>query len=502
MAISTYVPLIISIFALVLPFLNTLRIFFETAEGYKKCSEAVIGPWPKLRWRRWSWSEFRFETHFVTPKMVLHAISEEKMEQDSYKAYYMMLRDRCPSRLEEGDWNLSLHHLRFSSTKRAFALLQSGAILDASLTPDFDTRSTRRANPEVGAASEVEKQSEKLLRNEKLQFTSEQRVSWLAFLRHLFKIENLASTSQKPQPPSPDETTSEYSGAMAGFSIAPDLKQQDLAVSNPDTGISVSFIEWTWDSLPAKATRPMATTSLGTLVVMATRLGMKWRIDLEKDSYQAVGNGYSLSCTQVPEMGLVASFTADQAEERDYDPPLAFDRSADMLMCGIIPGARLLVDLDFYCTDDSGITDILKGVSDVVDSLARLQRKLQPGPVFSGDDVHGLKMLADETMSLLCELPLKTEEGRAVYTYNFPGGILASPPTSDAWFLTLADNATHFREIFRELHSYAAAATLCMKSRSAVACMIKRLLGSCTMGTANVTAVIPIMCTLSQPIAS
>lgn len=237
------------------------------------------------------------------------------------------------------DWEDGTHHLSFSSTKRAFALLQSSAILDASLAPGFDTRSTRRANPEVGAASDVEKQSGKPLRNKKLQFTSEQRVSWLAFLRHLFKIETLASTSQTPQPPSPNETPSEYSGAMAGFSIAPDLKQQDTTLSNLDTEISVSFIEWTWDSLPAKATRPMATTSLGTLVVMATRLGMKWRIGLEKDSYQAVGNGYSLSCTQVPEMGLVASFTADDAENRDFDRSLAFNGSADMLMCGIIPGA-------------------------------------------------------------------------------------------------------------------------------------------------------------------
>lgn len=216
----------------------------------------------------------------------------------------------------------------------------------------------------------------------------------------------------------------------------------DFAPSDFDTGISISFIEWTWDSLPAKATRPMASTSLGTLVVMATRLGMQWRIDLEKDSYQAVGNGYTLSCTQVPEMGLVASFTADDAEERNFDRALAFNRWSDMLVCGIIPGAKRLVDVDFYCTDDSGTTSILRGVSHVVDDLAQLQSRLHSDLTPGGDRDRGLDMLADEIMALLCDLPQKTDDGqKAVYTYNFPGGVFASPSTSDAWLNTFNDRA-------------------------------------------------------------
>lgn len=79
MAIPTYVPLIISLVALVVTILNLLRILFETADGYRKCSEAVIGPWSQLRWRRWSWSEFRLGVHFVTPKLELQDISEIRL---------------------------------------------------------------------------------------------------------------------------------------------------------------------------------------------------------------------------------------------------------------------------------------------------------------------------------------------------------------------------------------------------------------------------------------
>jgi hypothetical protein len=98
MAIPTYVPLIISLIALIVPLLNLLRVLFETADGYRKCSEAVIGPWSKLRWRRWSWSEFRFEVHFVTPKLELQDISETRLKEVSYQERFLTLRDRVPKK--------------------------------------------------------------------------------------------------------------------------------------------------------------------------------------------------------------------------------------------------------------------------------------------------------------------------------------------------------------------------------------------------------------------
>jgi len=460
MAIPTYVPLIISLFALVLPFLNTLKVFFDTAEGYKKCSEAIIGPWSSLRWRKWSWSEFRFEAHFVTPKIVLHNVSDERVKQASYQARYLALRNRRPDhpdggkghgggKREVGYWGYLPHHWRSSSTKRTDALLQSGAILDASLrlAPDSDTRSAKTSST-PGVASDEENQSGELPPDTGLQFASEQSVSWLTFLRHLYKIESLTSTARKSRLSSGDRTARDYYFILEKLEVDSDYKHQYLPASNFDTGISISFIEWTWDSLPAKATRPMASTSLGTLVVMATRLGMKWRVDLEKDSYQAVGNGYTLSCTQVPEMGLVASFTADDAEERDFGRSLVFNRSTDTMMCGIIPGAHRLVDVDFYCTDDAGTTDILKGVSDVVDGFDRLRRKLEPDLILDDDHARGFKMLADEMMALLCELPLKLEDGQGVHTYNFPSGIFLSPATSDAWLDALVENVGKYERAF------------------------------------------------------
>jgi len=419
MAIPTYVPLIISLIALIAPVINLLRVIFETAEGYRKCSESVIGPWSKLRWRRWSWSEFRFEVHFVTPKLELQDISELRLKEDSYRAHFLTLRDRVLKKQEGGandamptlveyghtkTWyptprEVAARRWGFSnSAKRADALFQSGDVLDSSLVPEFDNRIIH-----VGRRSVLS-----MMRGDEEQvnappanhrFISDQRVSWLSFLRHLYRVQNrVASVSdlQLPSDLGPDP--------WASLLEKPECAKLDFVKSRHPTGVSVSFIEWTWDSLPSKATRPMATTTLGTLVIMATRLGMQWRIDLEKDAYQASGNGYSLSCTQVPEMGLVATFTAEEKDYRHSAHALVFNSPTDKFMCGIIPGASFLVDQDFYCTDDSGNTDVLKAVLNAIDSSDWLHQRLNLLEESSNrDHTRWKNILSNEITALLCE---------------------------------------------------------------------------------------------------
>jgi hypothetical protein len=435
MAIPTYVPLIISLIALVVPVLNLLRILFETADGYRKCSEAVIGPWSKLRWRRWSWSEFRFEVHFVTPKLELQDISKARVKEASYRECFLALPDRVPKKQEgEADdtnprsagnkspqpWyrRISTQHWKFfDSAKRDHALAQSGYVLDTSLTTDFDNRiinMKRRSTLSAPCGDEESEQGN--ASSVKHRFVSDQRVSWLSFLRHLHRVQNrMASNSQPPSGlglgpgqagslPTPQPPSDLGPDPWASLLDNPKCANLDLLKSRHPTGVSVSFVEWTWDSLPAKATRPMATTMLGTLVIMAARLGMQWRIDLEKDTFQASGNGYSLSCTQAPEMGLVATFTAEEKDHRRSPYALAFNNPTDKLMCGIIPGATILVDEDFYCTDDLGKTEVLNVVLNAIDRSGWLRQHLDLQPEGSDkDQTRWTDMLSNEITALLCE---------------------------------------------------------------------------------------------------
>ena len=63
------VALIVSLIALLIATAQMAGQFFATAEGYNRCSDTVLGPWHRLRRRKWVWTEFRFETRFITPTL-------------------------------------------------------------------------------------------------------------------------------------------------------------------------------------------------------------------------------------------------------------------------------------------------------------------------------------------------------------------------------------------------------------------------------------------------
>lgn len=115
-----------------------------------------------------------------------------------------------------------------------------------------------------------------------------------------------------------------------------------------------------WDLVPPDVVRPLAQTSVGTIVVLATRYGMKWKV-LERDRGEitmvANGNGYVLSSVYVRGMGLVISFLRSSASTswtRTDTPIPNFipTKLADMMMCGILPGDPSLIDHKFHLMGD------------------------------------------------------------------------------------------------------------------------------------------------------
>src|SRR6266536_684882 len=52
-----------------------LQQYFATADGYQRCQPSVMGPWAKRTRLRWRWTQFRFETLFTTPDIVLYNLT-------------------------------------------------------------------------------------------------------------------------------------------------------------------------------------------------------------------------------------------------------------------------------------------------------------------------------------------------------------------------------------------------------------------------------------------
>jgi len=143
---------------------------------------------------------------------------------------------------------------------------------------------------------------------------------------------------------------------------AVDISKQSIPMQ--DIVLSPGWVphEWSWDLMPPDIIRPLATTTVGTLVVLAHRMGMVWR-DLRPSLgfLRAEGNGHSISATLSRGMGLLVQYTYDESfipspselEKRGRIPTEA----ADKLACGIIPGFKLLGLPDINLVPNYGLQD-------------------------------------------------------------------------------------------------------------------------------------------------
>ena len=107
---------------------------------------------------------------------------------------------------------------------------------------------------------------------------------------------------------------------------------------------AITLRERSWDFIPPDIIRPVATSTVGDIIVLAHRLGMGWNdLRLGDGIMQAEGNGNSIASTAVRGFGILLQFNHDQVPQvnlRDHSfngtIPSA---SADKLGFGIVESA-------------------------------------------------------------------------------------------------------------------------------------------------------------------
>lgn len=119
--------------------------------------------------------------------------------------------------------------------------------------------------------------------------------------------------------------------------------------------IGIFKLERTRDLMTPDVVRPLATSTLGHMIVVAHRLGMRWLDIRPSEGYmRAEGNGHNLTSTLTRGLGAVFKYNSENKPS-----PFAFNtlngggsasqwtakkdsliptRQTDMLACGIIPG--------------------------------------------------------------------------------------------------------------------------------------------------------------------
>ena len=243
--------LVVSLIALIIALMQMMQAFLGTAEGYRRCAEPVVGPWHRMRWRHWIWSEFRYESHFITPQICLYA--PDDLEYFEKRGAALRLVDATPS--QEMRWPSWRPWRLLNVQKRRDALKLAHLVLDATVT---DKPEERPSHHESAASSDTSLDGQKqtvlpvhdsgprAVRVEII-VQSENKASWILLLARLHKAYSGYKQKYRSALPSAIlEDEQPPSTAAAGVShSAP--SDHGLSRRNVRTEVAIKFNEWTWD---------------------------------------------------------------------------------------------------------------------------------------------------------------------------------------------------------------------------------------------------------------
>lgn len=285
MAVEAYiaaVSLVVSFTAMLVASGQLVQALIATAEGYRRCAPSVIGAWAKLRHRRWNWVEFRFEVEYATPHLMV--LSPSSSDWGVAQSIYGETYDLA-SLSELGSRRNIIHHQVLEETVKLGVFKTMGA---------------------------------SAYRWERYIPRDEVRVTWLQLIGEIHRTCNAFWPN----------------------------KSRQILYELGSTHAAIAIRRWNWDFMPMDLVKPLATSTLNNVILLALRLNMQWRVlDQQSGIFQADGNGYSLTSSQVRGLGI--TFTFNTIGKQDIDRRCAPSEAVDKMLFGIIPGSKPLVGRDF-----------------------------------------------------------------------------------------------------------------------------------------------------------
>lgn len=353
------VALIISLIALMIALLQLSAALFGTAEGYRRCGEATIGPWSQLRWRKPIKSELRFETHFEAPHLVLRGLEDiywfDKPTVDSFSGENITYalnaaqshdrRSGLPKKASNiVQWYLRiaknfrrpgrearrqvLHAITTSATRELVVASAHGVTLTISERSPPPEVHKDDAEKDIGLESEA---SQPVAVPREMAPQNELAVSWLSLLQILSLLNDPA------------------------WSI--DALSSHAFEGHKRTAVGIRFTPYVWDLLPPDTQKPLASSDIGTIIVLAVRMGMQWRtLNPDEGRMSADGNGYVLSSVDARGLGIVLKLRSIGKHERI--PAFTQSAAVDKTICGVLPGCPRLVNQEFNIVTEDRKLDL------------------------------------------------------------------------------------------------------------------------------------------------
>lgn len=303
-----------------------------------------MGDWSQTRFRTLLFNELRVETRYMTPKfMLLDEDSNFPVKSmtfwDKVRIYWFPMSDQ-----------------QFKRLFPAQPIVCDKASKNSGDDQSYESTTTKNPSKDWGAHSEG---SESAINPRE----GASVAGWVTLLEVLRDLD----CKYKSMRLEPD--------AVLGPPRGKEQQIRSISLSNLERvrPLRPAIQPWrrSWDLMPPDVLRPLATSTLGDVLVLAHRLRIVWRV-LEPAKRIMQGDsplGYSFSALEVRGLGLVLEFTRgdffDMKTENRFSnakkPPYVPSQAADKMAFGIIPGCQdLHIDQDFPLGGGKGDFDLIQ----------------------------------------------------------------------------------------------------------------------------------------------
>ena len=415
--------LVIAVVALIISAWQLAQQLFATAtDGKRFCQSSVMGVWAGKTRLSWRWSQIRFETKYTTPeiRMTFGVLDETAFStNDKQKAQHRRLMYKIPIL----SWLTELGNGPASDWNSYFEVTSDQADLPLEL------RKTRERTDDEDCPDVV---------------------SWPVFLHYIYlnqinSIRKYEPTEKPAETNGVDQTVDvkllEEEGNKPDDkapyrTITPDEQEQG------EDRVVIQLVERSWDLIPPDVVRwvlsktskldmlhlsifrPLAKSTVGTMIVVAHRFGMSWlgEFNPTEGKMNAAGSGHTLSSETVRGLGTILQYTIHDESKSvrnlsgsnrglgagEYLSPTI---AADKLHCGCLPIDNAAVQRRdrgeyIHLIDVTRTLDLYTFLNRLGVPAVEMDTLRDPKPQNSfGSPGRSLKHSLEEAISLLCPIP-------------------------------------------------------------------------------------------------
>lgn len=279
------VSLVIALVALLGTVLQVLQQYYASATGFSNCDERVMGKWSNSKKRVFRLKELRFEVQFETPVIFVcramnqnGPIKEKPIEHISGTEESQQRTRTNPPEPPTGETRSGL-----GATSASLVQIPSLGYLDERV------RNSTRTNTNLSVSAKPESAK-------RIHTADNEKATWVHLLTEFQRMELDSSKWIQAEHKWHAEKN------QLGERQEPPFHQRELVVA-------LQAKPRSWDTMPSNIKKPYATSTMCHIVEISSMLGLHWKeFDRSKDKYRAEGNGYLLTGSQVPDLGIMFIF--------------------------------------------------------------------------------------------------------------------------------------------------------------------------------------------------